>query len=231
MPIRLLLYDLDGTLVDTREDLANAVNRTLAEVGLPTRPNGELYGFVGNGVRMLLSRAVGDHPERLEDALTVFRGHYLGHLTDHSRLYPGVDEVLDAFADRHQAIVTNKPLLYTRELVRALGLEERVGLVLGGDSTPHLKPHPAILQAALAHFGVAPGEAVMVGDGVPDAEAARAAGVRCIGLTCGMGDPDLLRRAGPEHLVDRIDRVIPLVRDLDGAHPAPGPAPVGPPAP
>jgi phosphoglycolate phosphatase len=224
MPIRLILYDLDGTLVDTRVDLANAVNRTLTELGLPNRPDAELYGFVGNGVRMLLARAVNaTEGELLERALTVFRGHYLGHLTEHSRPYPGVEAVLAAFADRHQAIVTNKAMAYTDPLVRDLGLARRVNLVLGGDSTPHLKPHPAIVETALRHFGVAPGEAVMVGDGVPDVQASRAAGVRSIGLTCGMGDPDALREAKPDFVVDHMEAVIPVVRALD-AEAAPGEA-------
>jgi phosphoglycolate phosphatase len=179
---------------------------------------------VGNGVRMLLTRAVGaDEPDRLERALTVFRGHYLAHLTDHSRLYPGVDQVITAFADRHQAIVTNKPMVFTEGVVRDLGLAARIGLVLGGDSTPHLKPHPAILHAALDHFGVRPEEAVLVGDGLPDIEAARAAGVRCIALTCGLTDPEALRAARPDHLVDRIDQAIPVVRALDSQE-AVGPA-------
>lgn len=222
MPIRLILYDLDGTLVDTRVDLADAVNRTLAELGLPNRPDEELYGFVGNGVRMLLARAVGAmQGEVLERSLAVFRRHYLAHLTDHSCLYPGVDEALVAFADRHQAIVTNKAMTYTDGVVRNLGLADRVDLVLGGDSTPHLKPHPAIVRAALDHFGVAPGEAVMVGDGVPDVEASRAAGVRSIGLTCGMGDPDRLVDAKPDFVVDHMAKVIPVVRALD-ADAAPG---------
>jgi len=221
MPIRLILYDLDGTLVDTRVDLANAVNCTLTELGLPNRPDEELYGFVGNGVRMLLARAVGaTEGDLLERALTVFRGHYLGHLTDHSRPYPGVEEALAAFADRHQAIVTNKAMAYTDPLVRDLGLAARVNLVLGGDSTPHLKPHPAIVQKALDHFGVAPHEAVMVGDGVPDVEASRAAGVRSIGLVCGMGDPEALLDAEPDFVVDHMAKVIPVVRALDlGAAP------------
>lgn len=215
MPIRLLLYDLDGTLADTKDDLANAVNRTLADLGLPGHTREELYGFVGNGVRMLLSRAVGDHPESLEQALTVFRGHYLNHLTDHTRLYPGVDEVLSAFGERHQAIVTNKPMMYAEGVVRDLGLSQRVGLLLGGDSIPALKPDPAMLLAALAHFGVRPEEALMVGDGVPDIGAARAAGVRCAILTCGLGNPEELAAASPDHVLGHMRELIPLVAELD----------------
>lgn len=223
MSIRLILYDLDGTLADTREDLAAAVNRTLDDLGLPRRPDPELYGFIGNGVRMLLARAVGaTEGDLLENALQVFRGHYLGHLTDRSRLYPGVDEVLKAFADRHQAIVTNKAMAYTAPLVRDLGLETKVGLVVAGDSTPHLKPHPAMVQMALDHFGVAPDEAVMVGDGVPDVEASRAAGLKSIGLTGGMGNPDLLRAARPDHVVHHMEDVIEVVRALDRGAVRPG---------
>lgn len=223
MPIRLILYDLDGTLADTRVDLAVAVNRTLDELGLPRRPDPELYGFIGHGVRMLLARAL-DQTEGalLDNALGVFKGHYLAHLTDHSRLYPGVDEALAAFADRHQAVVTNKAMDYTAPLLKDLGVTDRVGLVVAGDSTPHLKPHPAMLRMALDHFGVAPEDAVMVGDGVPDVEAARAAGMRSIGLTGGMGDPDKLLAAKPDHVVDHMPQVIDLVRKLDRGAAAPG---------
>ncbi|MDH5526320.1 MAG: HAD-IA family hydrolase [Nitrospirota bacterium] len=216
MPIRLLLYDLDGTLADTKDDLANAVNRTLADLGLPGHTREELYGFVGNGVRMLLLRAVGeDRPAALDEALTVFRAHYLNHITDHTRLYPGVDAVLSAFNARHQAIVTNKPMIYTEGVVRNLGLAERVGLVLGGDSIPALKPDPAMLLAALDHFGVAPEDALMVGDGLPDIGAARAAGVRCAILTCGLGNADELVAAEPDHVLEHMEQLIPLVASLD----------------
>ncbi|MDH4228747.1 MAG: HAD-IA family hydrolase [Nitrospirota bacterium] len=216
MPIRLLLYDLDGTLVDSKDDLANAVNRTLSDLGLPQHSRQELYGFVGNGVRTLLARAVGEErPEDLENALAVFRAHYLNHLTDHTRLYPGVEQVLEAFGSRHQAIVTNKPMLYTEGVVRNLGLGERVGLVLGGDSIPALKPDPAMLRAALEHFGVAPEEALMVGDGLPDIGAARAAGVRCAILTCGLGQPQELLAARPDFVLGHMQELIPLVHRLD----------------
>ncbi|MBI5136369.1 MAG: HAD-IA family hydrolase [Nitrospirae bacterium] len=218
MPVKLILYDLDGTLVDSKEDLARAVNRTLADLGLPERPHGELYTFVGNGVRPLLAKAVGGehNTAELDHAIEVFRAHYLNHLTDHTTLYPGVDEVLATFGHLHQAIVTNKPMQYTAGVVRNLGLGPRVGLVLGGDSTPYLKPDPAILHAALAHFGVAPEEALMVGDGLPDVGAARAAGVPCALLTCGLGNPAELAAAAPDFLLDHIAALIPVVAGLNG---------------
>lgn len=215
MPIRLILYDLDGTLADTREDLSRAVNRTLTDMGLATRPDEELFGFVGNGVRPLLTEAVDHHPERLEEALTIFRGHYLAHLTDHTTLYPGVEKVLAGFSDRNQAIVTNKPAIYTRGVVAGLGLDSRVGLVLSGDTVPRPKPEPDMLLAALDHFGVAPGEAVMVGDGPPDAQAARGAGVRSVILTCGMNPENVAREAGADHLISHIEALIPIVQGLD----------------
>ncbi len=217
MPVELILYDLDGTLVDSKEDLAIAVNRTLSDLGHPTRSHEELYTFVGNGVKMLLSRAVGGEsdPDRLTHAIEVFRQHYLNHLTVHSTLYPGVEEVLAEFSHLHQAIVTNKPMVYTEGIVDNLGLRERVGLVLGGDSTPHLKPDPAILKAALAHFEVAPENAIMVGDGLPDIGAARAIGVPCALLTCGMGIADKLRAARPDYLLGHMSELIPVVNRLN----------------
>ena len=222
MPVRLMLYDLDGTLVDSKEDLAHAVNRTLTDLGLPTRPHAELFTFVGNGVRMLLKRAVDGHDSAgLDDAIEIFRAHYLAHLTDHSTLYPGVEHVIATCADRHQAIVTNKPTIYTQGVVKNLGLAAAMDLVLSGDSTPHLKPHPAIVQAALTHFGVAPEQALMVGDGVPDIEAARAAGVPCVVLTCGLGNREAIEAARPDYLVDRIQDVLPILERLDAGEARP----------
>jgi len=215
MPVSLILYDLDGTLANTKKDLAIAVNRTLADLGHPTRSHQELYGFVGNGVRVLLSRAVGGDAGRLKHAIDVFREHYLAHLTDHSSLYPGVDEVLAAHAHMHQAIVTNKPMIYAQGVVKNLDLAPRVGLLLGGDSTPHLKPNPAMLHAALEHFGVGPDEAIMVGDGLPDVEAAQAAGIPCALLTCGMGDANALRNAAPDFMFDHISELIPTIARLN----------------
>ncbi len=217
MSIRLILYDLDGTLADTREDLSRAVNRTLTDLGLATRPHQELFGFVGNGVRPLLTEAVGENdPDGLDHALTIFRTHYLTHLTDHTTLYPGVDKVMTAFADRDQAIVTNKPSIYTAGVVANLGLKARVGLVLSGDTVPRPKPDPDMLHAALDHFGVSPEQAVMVGDGPPDVQAARSAGIRSVILTCGMNPEAVVREAGADHLIDHIEALISIVHGLDG---------------
>ncbi len=210
MPLRLILFDLDGTLADTRRDLAEAVNHTLREMSLPEKPLKELYRHVGQGVRGLLEEAVaatGGHS--IDDTLSRFKGHYLRGLVHHTRLYDGVDEVLTASAHLHRAIVTNKSMVYTEGVVAGLALTDRIELVLGGDSTPHMKPHPAMLQTALDHFQVAPEEALMVGDGLPDVEAAQALGIPCALLTCGMGDPEALAAARPDHLWHHISELLP----------------------
>jgi phosphoglycolate phosphatase len=203
--IDLLLFDLDGTLADTKEDLATAVNLTLREFGVPEQPRERIFSFVGDGVRPLLARAFESRgPGAFDEALAVFRRHYLEHLLDTTRFYPGVEAVLAHFADKKKGVVTNKPIEYTLKLIEGLGARERFDVILGGNSTPHLKPHPAMVVAALEAVGVSPDRAVLIGDNVNDIVAARAAGVRSVAVGYGLGDPSILRAANPDFFCEQI---------------------------
>ena len=201
----LLIFDLDGTLADTRDDLANSVNLTLRELGLPERSNETIYGYVGSGVRKLIQQAVGEEDgERLREAVRVFRKHYLVHLLDHTKLYPGMDGVLRHFGSKKKAVVTNKAQVYTDRIMEGLQVTGRFELILGGDNGYPLKPDPKMLLTVLQKLGVEAGSAVMIGDGMPDIEAARAAGMRVCSVGYGMGDPEELRRAGPDFFSDTV---------------------------
>lgn len=209
--IDLLIFDLDGTLADTKEDIATAVNLTLSDYGLPPHPPQQIYTFVGDGVRALLARAFESRGAGVfEDALAVFRGHYLDHLVDATRLYPGVETVLDHFARKKKAIVTNKPIEYTLKLMDGLKARARFDVILGANSTPHLKPHPGMIHRVLSDLGVPPERAIMIGDNVNDILAARAAGVRSVAVGYGLGDPAVLRAADPDFFCERIEDIMSL---------------------
>ena len=142
-PIELLIFDLDGTLIESKWDIAHSVNFTLVELGLPKRPIEEIFGFVGDGVKRLLRLAVGEgNQARFEEALKVFRGHYLEHCLDRTTFYPGIEPMLQHFAHKTKAIATNKSIEYTRVILNGLG-PQHFGYMVGGDNGFGLKPEPA----------------------------------------------------------------------------------------
>ena len=203
--VDLLIFDLDGTLADTKDDIATAVNLTLREFNLPPKEPAAIYSYVGDGVRKLLQRAFEDQSQGLYDqALKVFRKHYLAHLLDSTQFYPGVLEVLDHFKNKKKAIATNKPFEYTRNIIDGLGVRSRFDLVLGGDSTLHLKPHPAIVKEVLGRLGIEGDRAIMIGDGVNDILAARAAGTKSCAVGYGLGRVEDLLAVNPDFFCENV---------------------------
>jgi phosphoglycolate phosphatase len=204
---RLAIFDLDGTLVDSVDDLAAAVNHGLAEVGLPPRTRDEVRGMIGNGARVLMERAVGPHRDRLDAALVAWREHYAAHLLDATRPYPGVVEVL-ARAGRSLAVASNKPGAMVRQILDGLGLSALFAEVLGGGDAPP-KPDPTGVRAILSRLGVAPEDAVLVGDSAVDAATARNACITFVAVTWGLSSREDLLGAGSVHLVDRAADLAP----------------------
>lgn len=199
-----LLFDLDGTLVDTRADLAAAVNFALGRLGRPARTLEEVREFIGGGVRELIRSSLGPaHEDMLEPALALFRPYYLEHCADRSALYPGVGEALGKLAGP-VAVVTNKPEAASRAIFRALGVEAFFRAVIGGDSLPFLKPRPEPLWEAARRLGARPERVLMVGDSPGDVQAGRAAGMRTCAVTYGYRPAEELRAAEPDFLLDRI---------------------------
>lgn len=197
---RLAILDLDGTLVDSVDDLATSVNHALRAVALPERSLAEIRTFVGEGVRVLLERSVAPHAEKLEPALAAWWPHYEAHCLDTTRLYPGVRAILDG-AGRVLAVHTNKPGELARKILAGLGVLDRFVAVVGGDEVPR-KPDPAGVGAIRATVAASVEETVFVGDSPVDVATARAAGVRMVGVTWGLGSREALARAGAEVLVD-----------------------------
>ncbi|QFU15143.1 phosphoglycolate phosphatase [Microvirga thermotolerans] len=189
-PVRAILFDLDGTLVDSARDLREAVNLLLAEEGLRPLSLDEVKGMVGDGVARLVERALratGGDAARLDAQVPRFMDLYGARATRHTVPYPGVPEVLAHLQGRglRLGVVTNKPRRATLEILNALGLAGFFGSVVAGDTLPERKPDPAPLRHALAELCAAPEEALMVGDNHHDVQDARAAGLRAVAVTYG----------------------------------------------
>lgn len=211
--MRLLVFDLDGTLVDSKVDLANSVNHALKEFGLPPLPNETVYAYVGNGATMLIRRALGTGREAiLPEVLDLFLGHYRRHLLDTTLPYPGVAESLrDREGEYEMAVLTNKPLDMTRSLLDGLSLSRYFVDVRGGDSFGNKKPHPEGLIRIIAERGTAAQETLMVGDSVNDVLAGKGAGAVTCGVTYGLGAGGFEEHP-PDFTVDRFPDLFGRIR-------------------
>jgi phosphoglycolate phosphatase len=211
--MRGVLFDLDGTLVDSREDLASAANAVLAELGLPTLPLDVVASYVGRGARALIGRClshVAPGREAGEEVALRFLVHYRACMLDSTEPFPGVVQGLGELAARGvpMGIVTNKPHGPALEVVEALGLSRFFAVVLGGGAGPAKKPAPDGLLVAAGKLGVRPGDCLYVGDSDVDIEAARAASMLPVWCSWGGFQPDAPGNA--EVCVDRFEQVVEL---------------------
>ncbi|RIK93742.1 MAG: phosphoglycolate phosphatase [Proteobacteria bacterium] len=213
---KLVVFDFDGTLADTWRDLADALNRTLAEDGLETVDGPQVKFWVGHGVLPLLARAVpAAEPARLERLRARFFEHYARGCLDTTRLYAGVDACLAACRGADLAVASNKPAAFLAPMLERLGIAPHFAAVLGGDSLPVRKPDPKVLDEVAARVAARSGarhaEVWMVGDSAVDIETGRAAGARTIGCAWGLRGRDELVAAGCEFLVEHPGEIPPLV--------------------
>lgn len=206
-PVRLVVFDLDGTLVDSVRDLATAVNAAFARIspGTPPLPLDDVRSFVGEGARVLVERSLERARLRrsADEVLPVFLECYRSCLLDTTRLFPGVEEVLDRLRGRTLAVLTNKPGDLSRALLAGLGVADRFARIWGPADVPARKPDPAGLLSLARDLETAPAETILVGDSPVDVQTGRAAGVRTVGVTYGL-DPDALRADPPDLLVDDL---------------------------
>ncbi|MBI3273226.1 MAG: phosphoglycolate phosphatase [Planctomycetes bacterium] len=209
-----VLFDLDGTLIDSRQDIAASVNHALVALGRPAQPVERIQTYIGDGVRVLLERAFGTSEAAvLEQAIAVWRPHYMEHCLDRTRTYAGVVEMLSALRGLPLGVVSNKPEAPSVRILEGLGLRERFAAVLGGDSAPTRKPDPGPLLAAAARMGAQVGSAIlMVGDSENDIVAARRAGFASCGVLWGIGRPEEVTAAQPDHLARSPEEVARLVK-------------------
>jgi phosphoglycolate phosphatase len=204
--MNLIVFDLDGTLIDSARDLAISMNATRQYLELPRLDPQLIYSFVGNGAAMLVRRALGpDASEELNQrGLKFFLKFYREHALEHTRLYEGVREAVDQLAgDGHSlAVLTNKPVKISRDIMAALDLANLFKLVYGGDSFPTKKPDPQGLLTILSETKTEATQAWMVGDSSVDIQTARNAGVRSCGVTWGF-QPEACAAENPDVLIDQ----------------------------
>jgi phosphoglycolate phosphatase len=200
----LLIFDLDGTLVDSLDDIAACVNRTRERFGLPPLTKAAVTARVGDGSDALVRDLVPVAPERHGEALAALLDDYEAHLLDTTHLMPGAQDVLTRYAPRTLAVVTNKLERSSERILTGLGVRPYFRLVVGGDTLPRRKPHPDPLLHVLQVCGVPPSQAVMIGDGVNDVLAARAAGVPVVAVTGGVHSRAALEALRPDWLIEGL---------------------------
>lgn len=199
------MFDLDGTLVRSGDDLTAGVNHALKTLGIPVLPLETILGFIGDGIPVLMKRALGPYAiEYYERSLDLFTDYYREHLLDHTTLYPDVPEVLDHFERKKKVIVTNKTQEFALKITQALGIAAHFREIIGEGSIPFKKPDPRLLQLVMLKWGVTPERTVVIGDGINDVLLARHAGTLSCAFLNGITGRDKLLALAPDLICEAL---------------------------
>lgn len=208
---KLLIYDLDGTLVDTGEDICRSANAMRASYGLPPLEREKVDRFVGRGVHHLIGNCLETQDEkRIEKGIKIYRAYYGEHMMDHSRLYPDALKMLEHFRDRIQTVLTNKPNPHSREMLDNLGVGRFFSEIIAGNSGFAKKPAPDPVHHWKVLWGLKESDIVMVGDSLIDIETCRNAGIECAVLSHGFGTADELKSASPNYYADSFQELLAI---------------------
>jgi phosphoglycolate phosphatase len=212
LQVDLLIFDLDGTLIRSGDDLAASVNHMLKALGLPTLAPETVYGFVGDGVEMLIKRALGTAAaDNFDRATGLFAAHYSEHMLDQTRLYEDVLPVLDFFGRKTKVIVTNKRRDFALRIIRELGIHSRIAEIFGEESAPFKKPDPRLLQWVMSRWGQTPERTIVIGDGVNDLLLARRAGAWSCAFLNGITARDKLLALSPDLTCESLSDLKTLI--------------------
>lgn len=214
--IKLLIFDLDGTLADTAQDIADAVNYALKPFVQRTYSVEETKAMVGSGISRLLASLLPENSEQnRETVLNRFLEYYSDHVIDNTTLYPHVKETLSSLKGYKKAVVSNKREALSKRVIEGLGIIHFFDVIFGSDSVPEIKPSPVPILTLLERFGASRDEAVIIGDSNYDVEAGRAAGVTTIAVTYGFRKRDVLKEA--DFIIDRFNEllnIIPYINEI-----------------
>ena len=211
---KLILYDLDGTLADTRRDIINGVRYALGTLNGPELTDDEIKDCVGTGLHALIKQVFRTEDEKLADrGAKLYREHYKKHMLDHTALYPGAQEFLEKFKDRKQAVITNKPNPFSSQILEALGVAHYFIAILAGDNGLPFKPDPAAIHHLMEETGAAKEEVLFVGDSPVDIQAARNAEVEVVTLSHGFASEATLLEAKPDHIVRDFAELLQLAQE------------------
>lgn len=202
--VKALVFDLDGTLIDSKLDLVLSMNATLVHLGRKPLDHEQIASYVGGGVLLLIKRALGEGAteEEIEKGIVFFLDYYRAHMLDNTVPYPGVRECLDALRGHALAVLTNKPVKFSQAIIAGLNMMSYFQFVYGGNSFEKKKPDPIGLHTLLRDFAIAPRELMMVGDSEVDIQTARNAGTLSCGVTYGLGRMDA--QCPPDLLLDNL---------------------------
>ena len=204
----LIIYDFDGTLVDTLFDIADSVNLSLVDLGLPQLPRKTIRKYIGKGVERLMAQTLEGSPfTDIPRAVALFKKYYSENLVKHTDFYPHGREILEHFRNKKQAICSNKPEIFVRKILESLDGLQHFQAIIGGDSVKTKKPHPEGLDFILKKLKVSPDEAVLIGDSPVDIETGKRAGVYTCVVNYGLGLPEEIAAASPDCSVDCLSKL------------------------
>jgi len=208
--IKGLIFDLDGTLIDSRKDLGTSVNLTRKDYNLEELDYETIVSFIGNGTRKLVERSFKKTNVDIDKALSIYKNHYSEHLADETYCYSGVKELLQKLKNFSVkcSIVTNKHEEATRDILKILKINSFFDIILGGDSLPYLKPSPEPVLYVAEKWNLKPEELLMVGDNWTDIAAARNAGIKSVYVNFGFGN---LKNEKPDFVVEGPEEILELI--------------------
>lgn len=216
MPVELIIFDLDGTLIDSSIDITNAINYAIEPYGVKPITIEETIGLVGEGITRLMEKIVDrSQTKEIDKDILVdrFLQHYSTHLVDKTTVYPGVRETLERLEGYKKAVISNKREALSTRILSDLGLLKYLDLVVGSDTTPERKPSPIPILHVLSKLNIKSENAIIIGDSNFDIEAGKAAGIKTIAVTYGYRPLDLL--IGADFIINKIDELVDILRRFE----------------
>lgn len=211
--IDTIFFDVDGTLVDARKDIVNAVNHVLGAFGLEEKPFGLIVSYVGTGVKDLIRKSLGeDRAGSVEEGVRIFSGYYVRHPADEAELYPHVKETLEYFRAKRKLILTNRYAVFADATLKGLGIRHYFEDVIGGDDEGCLKPSVCVLDKVFPRLNIDKEKSMIVGDMAIDVMMGKNAGLKTCWVSYGLGGPEEARALGPDYIIDDMAELKSIIR-------------------